>query len=183
MIINDHQSSSIIINHHQSSSIIINDHQSSSIKEWIFTTFLIFRSLIPFLEWKCFGFSWSHAAKIFRRFLDFNGQMKPSQGSKSQDLGQIWNPKIQKKITSPQHFFFKLHINHVKPNSEVWTEKKSAKIISVWREFFFLGTTFFVLRMPWSGEKMNKKNLIFFPLGEKIFSEKSEISSASQGHL
>ena len=33
------------INHHQPSSMIINDHQSSSIKEWIFTPFLIFRSL------------------------------------------------------------------------------------------------------------------------------------------
>ena len=33
------------INDHQSSSMIINDHQWSSIKEWIFTIFLIFRSL------------------------------------------------------------------------------------------------------------------------------------------
>ena len=40
--------------------------------------------------------------------------------------------------------------------------KKSAKIISVWREIFFFGTTFFVLRRPWSGEKTNKKFFHFF---------------------
>ena len=40
--------------------------------------------------------------------------------------------------------------------------KKSPKIISVWREFFFLGTTFFAYRMPWSGEKMNKIFFDFF---------------------
>ena len=45
IIINHHQWPSMMINEHQWSSIIINDHQWSSIKEWIFTTFLIFRSL------------------------------------------------------------------------------------------------------------------------------------------
>ena len=51
--------------------------------------------------------------KKFGRFFDFNGPKLPSQSSKSQDFGQIWTQKIQKKITSPQHFFFKLHINHI----------------------------------------------------------------------
>ena len=45
IIINHHQWPSMMINEHQWSSIIINDHQWSSIKEWIFTIFLIFRSL------------------------------------------------------------------------------------------------------------------------------------------
>ena len=41
--------------------------------------------------------------------------LRPSWG---QILAQIWTQKkwkIQKKITSPQHFFFKLHIIHIWP--------------------------------------------------------------------
>merc|ERR1711989_45916 len=43
--------------------------------------------------------------KKFGRFLDFNGRKLPSQSSKSQDLGQIWTQKIQKKSLPPNIFF------------------------------------------------------------------------------
>merc|ERR1711989_129692 len=84
--------------------------------------------------------------KKFGRFLNFNGPKLPSQSSKSQNFGQIWTQKIQKKITSPKHFFFKLHISHIWPSRGFWTQKKSENVNSFLKKKKKLGTTFFRLR-------------------------------------
>ena len=59
-----------------------------------------------------FGFQWSNEA--------LSGVQIPG-------FGPNLEPKNPKKNHFPSTFFFKLHINHVKPNSEVWTEKKVQK--------------------------------------------------------
>merc|ERR1711989_10481 len=68
--------------------------------------------------------------KKFGRFLDFNGPKLPSQSSKSQDFGQIWTQKIQKKSLPTNIFFFKLHISHIWPSRGFWTQKKVENVNS-----------------------------------------------------